>query len=335
MAVFCQIREMQSTSRLRFDNSSPLFWRQSGSFVIGYPDCETSNAIEITNFTKPIATWLALVDGTRNEQDLVKSGEVLGIPSSAIRKLIQLLIDAGHIYQLETLPNDSAAHLKLPAFRFQANSTGHSISELLDMRLDFRIEITGAGSLPMLTYRLLKENAFSVGWKPNSNNRIQPEDLAPNFSDQLIGQRWNEIGTIEVEPKLQISFSDIYVPETALPQVPRLPVVWHSRRVAIGPLLNLPHGHCISCLHETRLLADSEWSFVLSQLLHNRRPLPRLTSPWLDTVANQIVLIASNLAESKIPAVLIDNRYELTPPHPIWQSNPWDFSTCGCRANAT
>lgn len=299
--------------------------------MIGYPDCEASNAIEITNFTKPIATWLALVDGTRSESELLESGEVLGIPTSATKKLIQLLLEAGHMYQLETLPSNSAAHLKLPVFRFQANATKQSISELLNRRSNFRIEITGAGSLPLLTYRLLKENAFQVGWKPNSTNRIQPEDLSPNFSDQLIGQRWNEIGTIEVEPKLQISFSDTYVPETALPQVPRLPVIWHSRRVAIGPILNLPEGHSVSCLHETRLLADAEWSFVLSQLLHNRRPLPRLASPWLDTVANQIVLIASNLAESQIPSILFENSYELSPPHPIWQSNQWNFAACGCR----
>ncbi len=322
---------MQSNNRLRFDTSSPLFWRQSGSFVIGYPDCEASNAIEITNYTKPIATWLALVDGTRSEKELLESGEVLGIPTSATKRLIQVLIEAGHVYQLETLPSDSAAHLELPTFRFQAISTRQSIAELLEQRSDFRIEITGAGSLPLMTYRLLKENAFSVGWKPNSTNRIQPEDLSSSFSDQLIGQRWNDIGTIEVEPKLQISFSDTYVPETALPGVPRLPVIWHSRRIAIGPLLNLPQGHCVSCLHETRLLADTEWSFVLSQLLHNRRPLPRLSSPWLDTVANQIVLIAANLTESKIPSVLVESSYELIPPHPIWQPNKWDFAACGCR----
>jgi hypothetical protein len=184
--------------------------------------------------------------------------------------------------------------------------------------------------LPLLTQQILNQLAFPVSWRPNSNRRIRPEDIPESFPAKLIGKRWNELSSFEVEPRLQIVFSDTYQPENLPPSVPQLPVVWHSRRVAIGPVLNIKSSHNPSCLHEERLKADPEWNFVLSQLLHNQRPLPRLADPWLELSANQIALIATNLSNGKFPIELLQHSYEIAPPHSIWQKNPWPLNGCGC-----
>lgn len=322
---------MSLTPNLRFDPAIPLFWRQNGDFIIGFPDIPESNALEIRAHTKQIATWIALIDGTRSLTSLTESGTALGIPPSTLSGLFDHLMTAGHIFEVRTLPSEETIRHQLSDIRYQSGLLGTTVIDLLSDRSLVGIEVVGAGVLPARVVNELKKLGFKVNWSPNSKCRVRYEDVELGaLPNDKIGQRWNELTEVAQPPMLQLIFSDSFDPNLVNPNLVCIPITWHQKRVSVGPVLQNSLGHSAQCLHDIRAQQDPEWSFTLTQLLHNQRPTPIIGRPWLDLATVQIASLVLQLSQAECPIEITHSALELLPPNSLWKLRSWNTDKCQC-----
>lgn len=322
---------MTLSPNLRFDPAIPLFWRQNGDFVVGFPDIPESNAVEIRAHAKQVATWIALIDGTRSVTSLLESGTALGIPPGTLSGLLGHLKTAGHVFEVRTLPSEETVRHQLSDIRYQSGVLGTTLHELLSDRSQLGIEVVGAGVLPARVVFELKNLGFKVNWSPNSKSRIRHEDAElSGLGSKVVGQRWNDLTEVVQPPLLQLLFADSFDPNLVNPNLICIPIIWHQKRVAVGPVLQNSAGHSAQCLHDIRLQQDPEWSFTLTQLIHNQRPTPILGRPWLDLATSQITSLLLQLAQAECPIELTHSALELLPPKSLWKLRKWQSQNCKC-----
>jgi hypothetical protein len=322
---------MVLSPNIRFDPAIPLFWRKNGNFVIGFPDIPESNAIEIRTHTKQVATWIALIDGTRSLTALIESGTALGIPAATLTYLLDHFQAASHTFEVRTLSSEETVRHQLSDIRYQSGLLRTDITNLLSERISTGIEVVGAGVLPARVITELSSMGFQINWTPNSKNRIRLEDAElGGLPLRKVGQRWNELTEVSQPPALQLIFMDSFDPNLVNPNLTCVPIIWHQRRVAIGPMLQIAGCHSAQCLHHIRLEQDPEWSFTLTQLIHNQRPTPIIGRPWLELATSQITSLILQLSKSECPIELTDSALELIPPNSLWRLRSWQASKCNC-----
>jgi hypothetical protein len=103
--------------RLKFDPSCPRAWKSTGELVIGFTDCANSKPILISIHQREISTWLGLLDGSRNLEDLLLTGSAMGLSHTQLRELITELVSAGHVYSVENVPLQSWFAVSITCFQ--------------------------------------------------------------------------------------------------------------------------------------------------------------------------------------------------------------------------
>lgn len=319
--------------KLRFDESTPLCWRSDGSFVIGYTDQPESRALRVVQQPREVAVWLSLVDGSRNAAQLVVSAQAMGINESAIRLLLQQLLEAGHVYEVATarLPADSIALSR--DLRYNGGLRALAADELAARRSGSKVLVHGAGGLAAGIFRRLREQHISVGWDPAHPGSVRPQDL-PELGEVTPSSspRWSKLAVKVTKPDLVVAVADAHdlgLLTAQFAQTPTLLVSAHRLRISVGPILNVVGACCPYCLNAARSANDTDWNFVLTQLLHRHRPLPVIGNPWLALAAEQVCALVCEIVDSGWASGLVGQSLELVPPDPIWRARSWKLSqTC-------
>lgn len=303
----CNFLQMQLLPQLSLDRAVPMYFRSSGELLIGFTDTASSAALEIHNHPREVATWLRLFDGSRNSTEVLESGMALGIPIEYLRQLLAELMEAGHVRSIQ-LPQPRPA---IP-----------------------QIELQGAGALPASVFKLLRQSGWNPAWTPSSSNRIRQSEIdLAEMESGLLGQRWDALGVLHQSPQIILHFTDIWDVQIGNPSVPTIPIIWHQRRISIGPIINLPTGHSAHCFNAHHQRRETDWNYFLTQILHQPRALPLITYSQLQLAAANIFSICSTLSAGISP-VMLEQSYELLPPAPFFQCRKLAIQDCLCVEQA-
>lgn len=318
--------------RLRFEQTTPLSWRTDGALVIGFADQPASNSISVVEHGREVAVWLSLLDGSREIADLVSSAQAMGIDELAIRRLLADLLQAGHVYEVETTAETAGSETLLRDLRHNSRLYGGSLSTVLSKRQASAVLVLGAGNLAWTVVEALQASLVPVGWEPDSNLKIRSQDhLSGAF---VFGRTWRSQRIELANPQLVIAIADVHDPELLeqrYPSTPILLVTAHLRRISIGPTLNLRNSPCHACLNATHHSLDTEWGFAITQLIHRHRPLQALGEPWLKMAAYQIAACVLEGIDGAGIGVVANHSLELAPPDVIWRKRAWHRRPdCSC-----
>lgn len=326
--------------RLKFDPACPRAWKSSGELVIGFTDCETSKPILISSFQKEISTWLGLLDGSRNLDDLLLTGSAMGLAHSQLRELLTELIAAGHVFPVENVPLVGKSPHLATNLRCDARLLGISAHELIRKRKSLQVLVEGSGQAAFGLVNALTEIQATVGWRPMNRARIRAEEVPRDLNaNDFVNQKWSQFSKPIANPQLVFSMNeshDFVELENSYSDAIVIPVTVHSRRIAIGPILGAMNSECATCLHERRRSNDTDWALLTVQALHQKRALPIVSERWLSSLLNLCVNIAVEFADTAQILDLTKSSLELTPPNPVWQSRNWKGNdTYACKHHKT
>ncbi len=321
--------------RLKFDPACPRAWKSNGELVIGFTDAVNSKPILISSHQQEISTWIGLLDGTRNLDDLLLTGSAMGLAQSWLRDLLSELIDAGHVFGVENVPLRGKSPHLATNLRCDARLIGISAHKLIVKRQALRVLVEGSGQAAFGLVNALSEVQLSVGWRPMNTQRIRaeevPRDLLPN---DFVNQKWSQCNKPISAPRLVFSMNeshDLVELENSYPGAVVVPVTVHTRRMAIGPILGAVNSLCASCIHDLRKQNDLDWALLTVQALHQKRTLPILSERWLASLLSLCVNIAVEFADADQVLDLTRSSLELSPPNPVWQSRDWNISGISCE----
>ncbi len=317
--------------RLKFDPSCPRAWKSTGELVIGFTDCANSKPILISIHQREISTWLGLLDGSRNLEDLLLTGSAMGLSHTQLRELITELVSAGHVYSVENVPlRGKSPHLAVN-LRCDARLIGISAHKLITKRQSLRVLVEGSGQAAFGLVNALSEVQLNVGWRPMNSQRIRAEEIPKElFSDNFVNQKWSQFSKPIPTPRLVFAMNeshDFVELENTYANAIVVPITVHSRRMAIGPILGAVNSSCASCLHDLRKANDGDWALLTVQALHQKRALPILSERWLASLLSLCVNIAVEFADTDEFLDLTSSSLELAPPNPVWQSRTWELNS--------
>lgn len=313
--------------RLKFDPACPRAWKSSGELVIGFTDCETSKPILISCYQKEISTWLGLLDGSRNLDDLLLTGSAMGLAHSQLRELLGELIAAGHVFGIENVPLVGKSPHLATNLRCDARLLGISAQELIQKRKSLQVLVEGSGQAAFGLVNALTETQATVGWRPMNRARIRAEEVPRDLNaNDFINQRWSQFAKPIATPHLVFAMNethDFVELENTYSDSIVIPITVHSRRIAVGPILGAKNSECATCLHERLRSNDADWALLTVQALHQKRALPILSERWLFSLLTLCVNIAIEFADTARILDLTRSSLEITPPNPVWQSRNW------------
>jgi hypothetical protein len=327
---FMTLRPPATFERLKFDPSCPRAWKSTGELVIGFTDSANSKPLLVTSHQREISTWIGLLDGSRNIEDLLLTGSAMGLAHSWLRELLDELINAGHVYSVENVPlSGNSPHLATN-LRCDARLIGISAHKLITKRQNLRVLVEGSGQAAFGLVNALSEVQMNVGWRPLNSQRIRAEEIPRDLpAKDFINQKWSQCAKAVISPRLVFAMNeshDLVELENSYPNAIVVPVTVHSRRMAIGPILGAVNSVCASCLHDLRKLNDSDWALLTVQALHQKRALPILSERWLFSLLSLCVNIAVEFADTDQVLDLTSSSLELAPPNPVWQSRNWTLN---------
>ncbi len=321
---------LSSLERLKFDPACPRAWKSTGELVIGFTDSANSKPILISTNQREISTWIGLLDGSRNLDDLLLTGSAMGLSHSQLRELIAQLISIGHVYSVENVPlSGNSPHLATN-LRCDARLIGVTAQNLITKRQSLTVLVEGSGQAAFGLVNALSEVQVNVGWRPMNTSRIRAEEIPRDLvTNDYVNQKWSQCAKPVNSPRLVFSLNeshDFVELENSYANAIVIPVTVHSRRVAIGPILGAINSTCASCLHDLRKQNDSDWALLTVQALHQKRALPILSERWLTSLLSLCVNIAVEFADTNQVLDLTQSSLELAPPNPIWQIRKWKGS---------
>ncbi len=321
--------------RLKFDPSCPRAWKSNGELVIGFTDSKNSKPILISSHQQEISTWIGLLDGSRNLDDLLLTGSAMGLAHSWLRALLSELIDAGHVFSVENVPLSGKSPHLATNLRCDARLIGISAHKLITKRQALRVLIEGSGQAAFALVNALSEVQLSVGWRPMNSQRIRAEEVPRDLiANDFVNQKWSQCTRPINSPRLVFAMNeshDFVELENSYPGAIVVPITVHSRRMAIGPILGAVNSLCASCLHDLRKQNDFDWALLTVQALHQKRALPILSERWLSSLLSLCVNIAVEFADTDQVLDLTKSSLELSPPNPVWQSRGWNISSLTCE----
>lgn len=321
--------------RLKFDPACPRAWKSNGELVIGFTDAKNSKPILITSCQQEISTWIGLLDGTRNLDDLLLTGSAMGISHTWLQGLLTELIEAGHVFSVENVPLRGKSPHLATNLRCDARLVGISAHKLINKRQALKVLVEGSGQAAFGLVNALSEVQLSVGWRPMNTQRIRAEEVPRDLvASDYVNQKWSQCNRPISTPRLVFSMNeshDFVELENSYPGAVVVPVTVHTRRMAIGPILGAVNSLCASCIHDLRKRNDIDWALLTVQALHQKRAMPILSERWLASLLSLCVNIAVEFADTDQVLDLTRSSLELSPPNPVWQSRDWNLSRISCE----
>lgn len=329
------ISPAEATKRLKFDPSCPRAWRSSGELIIGFSDCANSKPLLITSHQKEISTWIGLLDGTRNLEDLMLTGSAMGIEQRQLKDLLDELLKSGHVFSVENLPvSENSAHLATN-LKCDARLTGTTAAHVVKLRQALPVLVEGSGQSAFALMKALTEVQLATGWRPMNSQKIRAEEVPRTLEPKnFVNQKWSSFAKPIPNPRLVFALNeshDFAELETSYSNAVVVPVTVHARRFAIGPILGAVNSACANCLHELRKKNDADWALLTIQAIHQKRALPIVSERWLNNLVSLCVNIAVEFAEFDQIVDLTNASLELTPPNPIWQLRKWGQQKQTCE----
>lgn len=326
---------LEATKRLKFDPSCPRAWKSTGELIIGFTDCATSKPLLIASQQKEISTWIGLLDGTRNLDDLLLTGAAMGLEQKQLRDLLNELMLSGHVYSVENFPvSTNSSHLATN-LKCDARLNGMSSAHVVKKRQALQVLVEGSGQSAFALMTALTEVQLSTGWRPMNSQRIRAEEVPRTLDTKnYVNQKWSSFSQPIPNPRLVFALNeshDFAELENSYSNAVVVPVTVHARRFAIGPILGAVNSVCANCLHELRKKNDSDWALLTIQAIHQKRALPIISERWLNNLVSLCVNIAVEFAEFDQIVDLTNASLELTPPNPIWQLRKWGMQNQTCE----
>ena len=325
----------QAAKRLKFDPSCPRAWRSTGELIIGFTDCASSKPVLIGSQQKEISTWIALLDGTRNLDDLLLTGSAMGLERKQLQDLLEELMNSGHVYSVENFPvSSNSAHLATN-LKCDARLNGTSAAQVVKKRQALQVLVEGSGQTAFALMNALTEVQLSTGWRPMNSQRIRAEEVPRTLDpNNYVNQKWTSCAQPIPNPRLVFALNeshDFAELENSYSNAVVIPVTVHARRFAIGPILGAVNSACANCLHELRKKNDADWALLTIQAIHQKRALPIISERWLNNLVSLCVNMAVEFAEFDQIVDLTNASLELTPPNPIWQLRKWGALKANCE----
>lgn len=319
-----------------------------------------SGGVVLCGLDRAEVAFLARLDGTLTEADLVRGATAHGVDPQRAAALVALLrahhlldrdLDEGGPDRVDLArargaqvaagslhPGDGSTRAPVDAWPPPAKpaaarlrsmpgerARGASTTDRLLSRAGRRVAVAGAGRMPWAIGNLLRESGIG---------RVDLGRAALDALDQAL--RSDPGGPA---PDLVVLVGDGVVDASAgepwrRRRVPTLPVVLEARRVVVGPLIDDQWGPCLHCLDLERADRDVVWPALVAQV--HRGPTSSSTDPdgdsTLTAMASGVVgmVVHSHLSgegpppgisiEVSLPWPRLDHRR--WPRHPACAAHP-------------
>jgi bacteriocin biosynthesis cyclodehydratase domain-containing protein len=305
----------------------------------------------------PTAAVISLLDGSRDTDDLIATGQAYGIPAEAVSRVLGLLAEAG---VLDDFP--AGLHASLPdrlrarlapelATAALAYATGDGGARILARRQAAFVRVHGAGRTGACVATFLA--ASGVGHVTCADPEpAEPADLAPaGLIEADLGSPRQEgaaraVGRAAPDVRTR---DDGALPDLVILTRPMLPdlagrlvrdrvphlAVWADEAIGvIGPLVRPGRSACLRCVDLRKADADPQWPKILAQVTF-ARPRPQACDTVLAAMAatlacaQALALIDSSSGEP----VTVNGTLEVVLPDWQWRRRTWiPHPACTCGA---
>ncbi len=328
--------EISHWQRIRLDPSTPVWRRSDGTLVIGHTDAPESRPVEAPTTSSECATLLQLLDGEHSTVALIQSGLAMGITASVTVAFLEALADAGHIQPVHVIPSPRIATNSLRDVGHFAHVRAVPPESLLGRRESARLLVAGDGLIAAALAASATQVGLHTGWQTKNPRKVRLEDCAvPWLNPDARGLRWTELATPIAEPEYVLAIDQTPSARELTSRFGRalvLPLTVHSRRLAVGPLLNLKNGICADCLDSSRMEADPDWAYRLAQITSTDLAPPIIADSFVYAYVGTVVNFVLELIDTGLASSLIEQSWELAPPNPQWRTRRWSRrESCPCN----
>lgn len=333
-------------------------WRDRTTLQLG---TDPAHAVVLAGVDGETRRVLALLDGTRDRQAVLRDAGARGVPLPAAERVLGLLVEAGALDDAGSLPGPLATLTRaerdrlvpdLAALSLRRRAPGAALA-VLARRRGASVVLHGAGRVgALVAVHLARAGVGAVA--VHDRAPLRATDLVPGGPGEqdlgrprdaavrdLIAATAPSTRTDAVAPGHR---PDLVVlapaagpvdPTTATPLraagLPHLPLRVVEGRGVVGPLVLPGRTGCLSCQDHTRSDRDPAWPALAAQLdaAGDRDPDPgeALLSA---AVAAAGALAALEHVDGGTPAAT-GASLELRPPDHRWRRRPWPpHPRCGC-----
>ncbi len=331
----------------------PRLWRDPQTFQIG---TEPDNGVLISGVDLAAATWLAGLDGSRSEAEVLSDASALGLELSSAVRILSSLSLAGVLLNApldaEQLASGGPLLPELVGLT-EAAPTSSIGGEVLAARAQRHVVIDGANRIGVSLGSLLAASGVGgLTFLDTTTVRccdagVGGLDLADEGApSSLAAQRAVRRASagVRILPLPASGRADLLVlcrPWTAhdpllgqglLDRGAHMPVAVREARIVIGPLVVPGRTSCLRCAELHRTDRDPRWPAAAAQLAAG--PSRAINEP-----ASVLAALAAGLAagqalefldDLRVPEV-VDATLELRPPDWQLHRRPWlPHADCGC-----
>ncbi len=332
-------------------------WRDPTTLQLGHG---TSRAAVLSGVEPGVRAALALLDGTRDREQLLAAGPPLGCPPDRMTVLLDLLRDTGLLEDAAEERSALSGLTPLERERLGADLGSWALVRgdgglpAARYRTSTRVLVVGAGRVGAALAGMLA--AAGIGGVDILDDGItRPEDTGVGGLELADVGRSREEATRERLRRnapsvvgLAGSTADVVVLAPCRPEqleearravpagIPHLLAEVRGAVGVVGPLVLPGRSACLTCLDLTRTDLDPQWPAVAAQLASPSRSRPACDGPLAVMVAAQAAQQVLVLVDGTADPAAVGGTLEIAIPDWRWRRRSWpQHSACGCAASAT
>lgn len=332
-------------------------WRDATTVQLGHG---TSRAAVLAGIDPGARAALALLDGTRDDDELARDAAAVGCPPGRLTELLDLLRGTG---LLDDASDDRSALLPLaPAER---QRLGADLSSLALVRGDgglpaarhrrtTRVLVVGAGRVGAPLAAMLGTAGIGSVEVLDESTTV-PEDTGVGglqLSDvgrsrgqaarerlhrsipSLVAGAPSEADLVVLAPSRPDQLDEAR--RAVGPTTPHLLAEVRATVGVVGPLVLPGRSACLTCLDLTRTDLDPQWPSVAAQLASPSRTREACDGPLAVMVAAQAALQVLALVDGTTDPAAVGGTLELELPDWRWRRRSWPIhDACDCGFLAT
>ena len=332
-------------------------WRDAATVQLGHG---TSRATVLAGIDPATRAALALLDGTRDGDELARDAAAVGCPPGRLTELLDLLRGAG---LLDDASDDRSALLPLaPAERQRLGAdlgslalvrgdgglpaarhrrTSHVLvvgAGRVGAPLAAMLGTAGIGSVEVLDESTTVPEDTGVGGLQlsdvgRSRGQAARERLHRSIPS-LVGGAPAEADLVVLAPSRPDQLDEAR--RAVGPTTPHLLAEVRGALGVVGPLVLPGRSACLTCLDLTRTDLDPQWPSVAAQLASPSRTREACDGPLAVMVAAQAALQVLALVDGTTDPAAVGGTLELELPDWRWRRRSWPVhDACGCGFLAT
>ena len=302
-------------------------WRDQDTIQIGV---DPRRAVAIAG-AGAAAGLIALLDGSRDRQQLIAAAGQTGIPEPVAERVLTLLAAAGMLVDypaglFRSLPPGRREQIlpELAAVSI-ARQDGDGGAVVLARRAGALVHVQGDGRIADGIADLLAASGVFGVRQDRDRAEAAPDGTGPDRGGRVTHER---------PPTILVLAGQLPDPAAGPRRVPHLTVAASEAIGVVGPLVRPGLSACLRCLDLARADRDPAWPLILAQLALRQAEPVACDAALAAAVAAQAVMQVLHFIDwPGRPSPAQDATLELVRPGWQWRRRRWPpHPACACRA---